>query len=116
MVRLFAFLSFSIKLLATKEELKKNCHVCCKHVDTGECKSTGELTTYFGRVSNITGIKENRTIFRQPGSPCNNFEGYCDVFSTCRLVDAEGPLVRLKKALFDPVLYYSIREWIVEYW
>ena len=62
-------------ILATKEELKKNCHVCCKHVDTGECKSTGELTTYFGRVSNITGIKENRTIFRQPGSPCNNFEG-----------------------------------------
>ena len=46
----------------------------------------------------------------------NNILGYCDVFSTCRLVDAEGPLVRLKKALFDPVLYYSIREWIVEYW
>ena len=44
------------------------------------------------------------------------FLGYCDVFSKCRSVDADGPLARLKKALFNPVLYSSIREWIIEYW
>ena len=42
---------------ASPEELKKNCHVCCKHKDTGVCKSTGELTSYFGRVNNITNVK-----------------------------------------------------------
>ncbi len=49
----------------------------------------------------------------QPGSPCNDFKGYCDVFMKCRLVDADGPLARLKKAIFNPELYSSIAEWIV---
>lgn len=49
----------------------------------------------------------------QPGSPCNDFKGYCDVFMKCRLVDADGPLARLKKAIFDPQLYTSIAQWIV---
>ena len=33
------------------------------------------------------------------GSPCNNYQGYCDVFKRCRGVDAEGPLSRLNKTL-----------------
>ena len=49
----------------------------------------------------------------QPGSPCNDFKGYCDVFMKCRLVDADGPLARLKKAIFNPELYENIAEWIV---
>lgn len=49
----------------------------------------------------------------QPGSPCNDFKGYCDVFMRCRLVDADGPLARLKKAIFNPELYENIAEWIV---
>ena len=31
----------------------------------------------------------------------------------CRLVDADGPLARLKKAIFSPELYENIAEWIV---
>lgn len=94
--------------LATDEEKKKHCHVCCQAVGAPEtCKSTGELMAYF----NSTG--SNRTIFRQPGSPCDDYKGYCDVFSKCRSVDADGPLARLKKALFNPVLYSNIKEWIV---
>lgn len=54
-----------------------------------------------------------RTITLQPGSPCNDFRGYCDVFMRCRLVDADGPLARLKKAIFSPQLYENIAEWIV---
>lgn len=49
----------------------------------------------------------------QPGSPCNDFKGYCDVFKKCRLVDADGPLARLKKAIFNPELYKGIAQWIV---
>ena len=40
-----------LSFIASVEELKKNCHVCCRHKETGVCKSTGELTSYFGRIS-----------------------------------------------------------------
>lgn len=55
----------------------------------------------------------NKVATLQPGSPCNDFKGYCDVFMRCRLVDADGPLARLKKAIFNPELYENIAEWIV---
>lgn len=55
----------------------------------------------------------NKVTTLQPGSPCNDFKGYCDVFMRCRLVDADGPLARLKKAIFNPELYENIAEWIV---
>lgn len=35
------------------------------------------------------------------------------MFMKCRLVDADGPLARLKKAIFNPELYENIAEWIV---
>lgn len=69
------------------------------------CSSTGSerLTRFF-----------NKKVTTLPaGSPCNDFKGYCDVFMKCRLVDADGPLARLKKAIFNPELYENIAEWIV---
>jgi len=92
---------------ATEEEKKKHCHVCCQlKGDPNTCKSTGELSKYFN----------NRTIFRKPGSACDDFKGYCDVFSKCRKVDADGPLARLRNIFFNMKLYNNIRDWIVEYW
>ncbi|XP_041082688.1 disintegrin and metalloproteinase domain-containing protein 10-like isoform X3 [Polyodon spathula] len=85
------------------------CHVCCKEkTDQGVCSSTGSemWSKYFS----------GKTITLQPGSPCNDFKGYCDVFMKCRLVDADGPLARLKKAIFNPELYENIAEWIVAHW
>lgn len=79
----------------------------CIHfsVDPDTCASTGSSRweKHFAR----------KTITLQPGSPCNDFRGYCDVFMRCRLVDADGPLARLKKAIFNPELYENIAEWIV---
>ncbi|KAK6476802.1 disintegrin and metalloproteinase domain-containing protein 10-like [Huso huso] len=85
------------------------CHVCCKEkTDQGVCSSTGSemWSKHFSGT----------TITLQPGSPCNDFKGYCDVFMKCRLVDADGPLARLKKAIFNPELYENIAEWIVAHW
>ncbi|TSK20045.1 Disintegrin and metalloproteinase domain-containing protein 10 [Bagarius yarrelli] len=85
------------------------CHVCCmRKNEPNTCRSTGseDWAKFFN--------KKVRTL--QPGSPCNDFKGYCDVFMRCRLVDADGPLARLKKAIFNPELYESIAEWIVVYW
>lgn len=74
-------------------------------MDPASCASTGsnKWEQYFN----------HETITLQPGSPCNDFKGYCDVFMRCRLVDADGPLARLKKAIFNPKLYENIAEWIV---
>ncbi|XP_075714056.1 disintegrin and metalloproteinase domain-containing protein 10 [Rhinoderma darwinii] len=88
---------------------KELCHVCCmEKMKPDTCASTGseEWKTFF----------QGKTITLQPGSPCNEFKGYCDVFMRCRLVDADGPLARLKKAIFNPELYENIAEWIVAHW
>ncbi|KAJ8249170.1 hypothetical protein GJAV_G00231920 [Gymnothorax javanicus] len=85
------------------------CHVCCQErMMPNTCSSTGsdKWSQYFSR----------KVITLQPGSPCNDFKGYCDVFMKCRLVDADGPLARLKKAIFNPELYENIAEWIVAHW
>nr|CAB3219987.1 disintegrin and metalloproteinase domain-containing protein 10-like [Phallusia mammillata] len=85
------------------------CHTCCQRIgDENSCKSMGDPT--FSAEFN------GSVIFLQPGSACDTYNGYCDVFSKCRLVDADGPLSRLKKAIFNPELYSTIKNWIVEYW
>lgn len=88
---------------------KELCHVCCmEKLKPHTCASTGsEVWRSFFK---------GKTITLQPGSPCNDFKGYCDVFMRCRLVDADGPLARLKKAIFNPELYENIAEWIVAHW
>ena len=48
----------------------------------------------------------------KPGSSCLGTHGYCDIFSKCRSVDGEGPLLRLKKFLLSPVTLSSIRLWV----
>ncbi|XP_039290209.1 disintegrin and metalloproteinase domain-containing protein 10 [Nilaparvata lugens] len=52
----------------------------------------------------------------RPGSPCDNFQGYCDVFFKCRAVDAEGPLARLKNTLFNKETLLTVTQWVTEYW
>ncbi len=78
---------------------------CVSAVNPSTCSSTGSerLARFFSKK--VTTL--------QAGSPCNDFKGYCDVFMKCRLVDADGPLARLKKAIFNPELYENIAEWIV---
>ncbi|XP_072236638.1 disintegrin and metalloproteinase domain-containing protein 10 [Leuresthes tenuis] len=92
-----------------KDEAAELCHVCCmEKKNPSTCSSTGsdKWADYFNKK--VTTL--------QPGSPCNDFKGYCDVFMRCRLVDADGPLARLKKAIFNPELYENIAEWIVAHW
>lgn len=92
-----------------QDEAAELCHVCCmEKMNPSTCASTGseKWAKFFNK--NVTTL--------QPGSPCNDFKGYCDVFMRCRLVDADGPLARLKKAIFNAELYENIAEWIVAHW
>uniref|UniRef100_A0A183CIH7 ADAM10 endopeptidase n=1 Tax=Globodera pallida TaxID=36090 RepID=A0A183CIH7_GLOPA len=51
-----------------------------------------------------------------PGSPCNNYQGYCDIFRKCRSVDSNGPLSRLRTLLFNSEKIQEFKEWIKEFW
>ncbi|KAF7489834.1 Disintegrin and metalloproteinase domain-containing protein 10 [Sarcoptes scabiei] len=83
------------------------CEVACQRRNQPEtCRRTSEIEI----MKNISGMK------LRPGSPCNDFQGYCDVFQRCRPVDAEGPLAKLKNLLFNKKTLISIKQWVTTYW
>lgn len=85
---------------------RKLCELACQNgTDSSTCRSTSE----FAHLVNIT----KGGISLRPGSPCNNFQGYCDVFLKCRDVDAEGPLAKLKNMLFSKKTLGNVKEWMM---
>ncbi|KAF6722614.1 Disintegrin and metalloproteinase domain-containing protein 10 [Oryzias melastigma] len=90
-------------------KLTELCHVCCQEID--------DPTTCSSTSSDKWAEHFNKTVISmQPGSPCSDYKGYCDVLKRCRLVDADGPLLRLKKTIFNPDLYENISDWLAAYW
>ncbi|KAG5883381.1 hypothetical protein JTB14_018141 [Gonioctena quinquepunctata] len=86
---------------------RKLCELACQN-GTDICRSTSEFATKVG-------LPEGGISLR-PGSPCDNFQGYCDVFLKCRAVDADGPLVRLMNLLLNKEVLISVAQWITEFW
>ncbi|CAL8109487.1 unnamed protein product [Orchesella dallaii] len=84
---------------------RKLCELACLD-NSGRCRSTSELK--------LDGLPGGLSL--RPGAPCDNFQGYCDVFLKCRAVDAEGPLARLKNLLFNRQTLLNIAQWVTEYW
>ncbi|CAG2171601.1 unnamed protein product, partial [Oppiella nova] len=83
------------------------CEVACQRPNVSDtCRRTSDIDA----MSGISGLK------LRPGSPCNDFQGYCDVFQRCRAVDAEGPLARLKNLLLNQKTLMSIKQWVTTYW
>ncbi|XP_014233900.1 disintegrin and metalloproteinase domain-containing protein 10 isoform X1 [Trichogramma pretiosum] len=88
---------------------RKLCELACQNgTDGSTCRSTSE----FAHLVNLT----KGGISLRPGSPCDNFQGYCDVFLKCRAVDAEGPLARLKNLLLNEDTLRGVAKWITDYW
>ncbi|XP_064554342.1 disintegrin and metalloproteinase domain-containing protein 10 isoform X1 [Drosophila montana] len=88
---------------------RKLCELACQDGnDTASCRSTSEFAAEY----NI----QPGGISLQPGSPCDNFQGYCDVFLKCRAVDADGPLVRLKNLLLNRETLLTVAEWVTGNW
>jgi len=86
------------------EDKRKLCELACqKGTDNSTCQGTSEL---------LSVTKLSSGILLRPGSPCDNYQGYCDVFLKCRSVDAEGPLARLKNLLFNRETLLTIAQWI----
>lgn len=83
------------------------CEVACQQLDQpNTCRRTSEIP----EMRHMSGLK------LRPGSPCNEFLGYCDVFQRCRPVDAEGPLARLKNTLLNQRTLMSIKLWAITHW
>lgn len=47
-----------------------------------------------------------------PGSPCYKNQGYCDHFHTCRLLDADGPIARLKNSFLNLRQFDDMADWM----
>lgn len=83
------------------------CEVSCQQPDRpATCRRTSEIP----EMRHMSGLK------LRPGSPCNEFLGYCDVFQRCRSVDAEGPLARLKNTLLNQRTLLTIKQWAITHW
>eukprot|EP00116_Pleurobrachia_bachei_P013038 sb/3473300/ len=88
--------------------------LCCeKEID-------GEKQCLLATEENFPGdiqTKLNETTKRlQPGSVCGDNMGYCDIFYTCRIVDADGPIASLGNYIFNGVLFDSARNMAIQYW
>jgi len=55
-------------------------------------------------------------MYSKPGTPCNDYNGYCDVFQRCREVDPSGPLATLRKLLLSEESIASFKKWAVDHW
>ncbi|KAK3562343.1 hypothetical protein QTP86_033451, partial [Hemibagrus guttatus] len=70
--------------------------------NTCESTTSSVLSTYF---------KGNRVALL-PGSPCYKNQGYCDHLQTCRLLDADGPIARLKNSYLKLSEYDDLADWM----
>lgn len=46
------------------------------------------------------------------GAPCSQNQGYCDKFHVCRLLDADGPIARLKNSFLHLDDFEDLGEWM----
>ncbi|XP_037518150.1 disintegrin and metalloproteinase domain-containing protein 10-like [Rhipicephalus sanguineus] len=90
------------------DPVTKACELCCRLPgDDSTCKSSFEWNHPPYDVPNL---------FAKPGTPCDNYNGYCDVFQKCREVDPSGPLATLRKLLLSTETIISLRRWIFDNW
>ncbi|XP_034387667.1 disintegrin and metalloproteinase domain-containing protein 10 [Cyclopterus lumpus] len=91
------------------DAIKEKCHMCCQQPDKPEtCASTTSsvLSRHFQRTAlPLVG-----------GAPCSGNRGYCDKFQVCRLLDADGPIARLKNSFLNLDDFDDIAEWMKAHW
>ncbi|XP_044743538.1 disintegrin and metalloproteinase domain-containing protein 10-like [Chrysoperla carnea] len=90
---------------ANSADLLKACELCCKMPgNESKCISSFEWNQYPYDIPDM---------YSKPGTPCNNYNGYCDVFQKCREVDPSGPLATLRKILLADNNY---QKYLWHYW
>uniref|UniRef100_A0A0K8SE87 ADAM10 endopeptidase n=4 Tax=Lygus hesperus TaxID=30085 RepID=A0A0K8SE87_LYGHE len=86
----------------------KACELCCKLPgEFSDCKSSFAWNNVPYDIPDM---------FSKPGTPCNDYNGYCDVFQKCREVDPSGPLATLRKLLLSEQSIASFKRWVMDRW
>ncbi|XP_076333075.1 disintegrin and metalloproteinase domain-containing protein 10-like [Tachypleus tridentatus] len=95
-------------LMGPHDPVTKACEMCCKlHGDDTSCKSSFEWNLPPYNVPDL---------YAKPGTPCNNYNGYCDVFQRCREVDPSGPLATLHRLLLSTESMAMLKQWLTNHW
>ncbi|XP_026014065.1 disintegrin and metalloproteinase domain-containing protein 10 [Astatotilapia calliptera] len=91
------------------DSMREKCHMCCQKPDQPEtCASTTSsvLSDHFHKkVLPLVG-----------GAPCSGNRGYCDKFHVCRILDADGPIARLKNSFLHLDDFDDVGEWMKAHW
>ncbi|VDL76326.1 unnamed protein product [Nippostrongylus brasiliensis] len=100
----------------TEGKPEELCYLAC--IKDGKCTSSVNLAEFSANRSVFiqSGRRGKSGLVLHPGSPCNNYKGYCDIFRKCRSVDANGPLARLKNLLFNRKTIETVTQWVQEKW
>ncbi|KAM3620446.1 uncharacterized protein V6R79_023614 [Siganus canaliculatus] len=89
--------------------MKEKCHMCCQQPDKPEtCAST--TSSVLSRQFN------KKALPLVSGAPCSGNQGYCDKFHVCRLLDADGPIARLKNSFLNLDDFDDLGEWMKAHW
>ncbi|KAF4532474.1 hypothetical protein B566_EDAN003050 [Ephemera danica] len=99
----------SCQCIATpRDPPTKACELCCKEPgDDKPCMSSFDWNVPPFDIPDL---------YSKPGTPCNNYNGYCDVFQKCREVDPSGPLATLRKLLLSDESLATVRRWVAHHW
>ncbi|CAG07964.1 unnamed protein product, partial [Tetraodon nigroviridis] len=88
---------------------KEKCHMCCQQPDKPDtCASTSSsvLSHHF----------QKKLLPLVGGAPCSQNQGYCDKFHVCRLLDADGPIARLKNSILHLDDFEDLGDWMKAHW
>ncbi|XP_026737507.1 uncharacterized protein LOC113500808 [Trichoplusia ni] len=91
---------------ARSEDPRSACELCCRRPG-GACLSSFHWNTAPFDVPDM---------YAKPGTPCNDYNGYCDVFQRCREVDPSGPLATLRKLLLSDESIAGFKRWVLKHW
>ncbi|XP_056614285.1 disintegrin and metalloproteinase domain-containing protein 10 [Triplophysa dalaica] len=87
----------------------EKCYMCCQQRDKPHtCSST--TSSVLLRQFN------GKRVALLPGTPCSGNRGYCDRFKLCRILDADGPIARLKNDFMKLDDYEDLADWMKAYW
>ncbi|KAF7414325.1 hypothetical protein HZH68_002814 [Vespula germanica] len=86
----------------------KSCELCCKL--PGEDQPCLSSFTWNSAPYDIPDM------LSKPGTPCNDYNGYCDIFQKCREVDPSGPLATLRRLLLSDASLANFQRWIIDRW
>ncbi|KAI4872957.1 hypothetical protein NFI96_023641 [Prochilodus magdalenae] len=91
------------------ENKKEKCHMCCQQ--------KGNPRTCASTTSSVLSMHfKGKHVALVPGSPCFKNQGYCDHFQTCRILDADGPIARLKNSFLHLDEFDDLADWMKAHW